>query len=472
MAGMIAAAVGGIVVGFFGGAPLQVSGPAAGLTVLVYGVVQQFDWPVVCLITALAGLFQVAFGFFKVARVALAITPAVVHGMLAGIGVTIALAQMHVVLGGKPESHTLENIKALPAQVMDMNHPSVLLGVATVAILLAWQYVPKKVKAVPGALVAVSIATIASIVLNMEVKRVDLPENLLNSFTLPKFPEMALWGAVLVSALTIAIVASVESLLSAVATDRMHTGKRANLDREMIGQGIGNTVSGILGGLPVTGVIVRSSANINSGATTRTSAILHGVWVVVFVALLGSVIELIPLSALAGLLVFVGVRLVSMEHIRDLLKHRELPVYAITLLGVVMKDLLVGVGVGLAFAVIMLIHRLTRLELKVTQRDIDWHVSIGGSLTFLNVPRLTSELARIPAGARVHVEMHTDLMDHAAFEALHSWEHNHLRTGGDVDIDELHDDWYHMASNDQPKHHRTPLGRPTLRVATQGESNS
>lgn len=457
MAGMIAAAVGGIVVGLAGGAPLQVSGPAAGLTVLVYGVVQQFPWPVVCLITVLAGLIQLAFGFFKVARVALAITPAVVHGMLAGIGVTIALAQLHVVMGGKPESHALENLKQLPAQMAEMNQPSVILGVVTIAILLAWQYVPKALKAVPGALVAITVATLASLALKMEVKRVDLPENLLSGFTLPQMPRADLWGAVMVSALTIAIVASVESLLSAVATDRLHTGPRANLDREMIGQGLGNTISGMLGGLPVTGVIVRSSANINSGAKTKLSAILHGVWVVFFVALLGSLIEKIPLSALAGLLVFVGVRLVSMEHIRDLIKHRELPVYLATAVGVVGKDLLVGVAVGLVLAILMLIHRLTRLEMKVAERADDWHVDIGGSLTFLNVPRLSQELQRIPEGAQVYVEMHTDLIDHAAFEALHNWEKNHLRTGGDVSIDELHDDWYHMATNDQPKRHRTPL---------------
>lgn len=459
MAGMIAAAVGGIVVGLAGGAPFQVSGPAAGLTVLVYGVVQQFPWPVVCLITVLAGLIQLAFGFFKVARVALAITPAVVHGMLAGIGVTIALAQLHVVMGGKPESHTLENLKQLPTQFSGMNHPSVILGVVTIAILLVWQYVPKSLKAVPGALVAITVATLASMALKMDVKRVDLPENLMSGFTLPQVPTAGLWGAVLVSALTIAIVASVESLLSAVATDRLHTGPRANLDREMVGQGLGNAVSGMLGGLPVTGVIVRSSANINSGAKSRLSTILHGVWIILFVALLGTLIEKIPLSALAGLLVFVGVRLVSMEHIRDLIKHRELPVYLVTLLGVVGKDLLVGVGIGIALSVLMLIHRLTRLKVEATSRgDLDWYVNIEGSLTFLTVPKLSAELARIPEGAQVHVELHTDLMDHAAFEALHNWEKNHLRAGGDVLIDELHDDWYHMASNDQPKRHRTPLG--------------
>ncbi len=458
MAGLIAAAVGGIVVGFFGGAPLQVSGPAAGLTVLVYGVVQQFqDWRIVCLVTVLAGLIQLAFGFAKVARSALAITPAVVHGMLAGIGVVITLAQLHVVLGGRPESSALKNLQALPSQIADLHTPAAILGLATIAILLGWLYVPKKLKMIPGALVAVTVATVASIVFKLDVKRVDLPENLLNSFALPLIPASSLWTAVLVSALTIAIVASVESLLSAVATDKMHTYPRADLDRELVGQGLANTVSGLLGGLPVTGVIVRSSANIQSGATSRRSAILHGAWVVVFVALLGSLIEQIPLCVLAGLLVFVGVRLVSMEHIRDLRRHGELPVYLVTLGGVVFKDLLVGVGIGLALSIVLLLRRLAHIEIKVTERSDGWHVDLGGSLTFVTVPRLTAELARVPAGVPVHVEMHTDFMDHAAFESLHTWEAGHRRTGGEVLIDELHDNWYHRAVHEEPGGARTPI---------------
>lgn len=467
MAGLIAAAVGGIVVGLFGGAPLQVSGPAAGLTVIVAGVVSQFEWRVACLITVLAGLLQIGFGVLKVARSALAITPSVVHGMLAGIGVVIALAQLHVVLGGAPESHALKNLQELPAQIRDLHGPATILGLITMVILFGWLYVPAKVKAVPGALVGITVSTLVSVIFNMDVKRVDLPNNLLANFSLPAVPAMPLWGAVVTSALMIAVVASVESLLSAVATDRMHNGPRADLDREMVGQGLGNTVSGLLGGLPVTGVIVRSSANINSGAKTRLSGIMHGVWVIFFVALLGSLIEKIPLASLAGLLVFVGIRLVSMEHIRDLIKHRELPVYLVTLVGVVAKDLLVGVGIGLALSVILLLRRLALMDAKIRQTDDGWHVNLRGSLTFVTVPRLTAALAEVPPGVRVHLELHTDFLDHAAFEALHTWETGHLRTGGEVIVDEPHDDWYHHAVNETPKRHRTPL-RTTGRVATAG----
>lgn len=444
MAGLIAAAVGGIVVGLLGGAPLQVSGPAAGLTVLVFTVIQQHGWGTACLVTVLAGLIQLGLGFLRVSRAALAITPAVVHGMLAGIGVTIALAQLHVVLGGSPESSALKNLHDLPAQVLGLHTPAAVLGLITFGLLAAWPKLPKRVRAIPGALGAVAVGTLVAEVFHLDVKRVDLPDNLLAGISLPTLPTNG-WGPVIVSALTIAVVASVESLLSAVATDKMHTGKRANLDRELVGQGAANTISGLLGGLPVTGVIVRSSANINAGAKSRLSATLHGVWIVLFVALLGSTIERIPLSVLAGLLVYVGMKLVSLDHIRELTSHREAPIYFATLAGVVGLNLLAGVGIGIAMAVFMLLRRMSHVRFRVRPEGEAWRVAIDGSLTFMSLPKLNKSLSEVPAGAEVHLELHVDYMDHAAFEALHSWEKSHELGGGKVYVDEVHEDWYSKA---------------------------
>lgn len=458
LSGLIAAAAGGIVVGLCGGAPLQVSGPAAGLTVLVFGLTQKYQWPVVCAITVMAGLIQVGLGLLRIARTCLAISPAVVHGMLAGIGIVIALAQMHVLLGGSPESSAWKNLKELPQQVIDVHTHSAILGLITLGVLIAWQFVPPRVRVLPGALVAVLLGTLISNIAWFDVERVKLPANLF-AFTWPQFSGADM-GALITAALTIAMVASVESLLCAVATDKLHTGPRANLDKELVGQGVGNTVSGLLGGLPVTGVIVRSSANVSSGAQTRLSAILHGVWVMAFVLFFSSQLQRIPLCVLAGLLVFVGVRLVNLHHIRELAEHNEAVIYFVTVFGVAFLNLLAGVGLGIALAVVLLLRRLSRINVITEERASKWHVRIEGTLSFISVPQLTAELERIPTGAIVDVDLMIDFMDHAAFEALHSWRVTHEKLGGSVDIDELHEAWYESAASGSPMSQKSDVQAP------------
>jgi carbonic anhydrase len=469
MSGLIGCAVGGIVAGLIGGAPLQVTGPAAGLTVIVFGIVQKYGWPTTCAITVGAGLLQLAFGGLRIARACLAISPAVVHGMLAGIGVVIALAQIHIVLGGSPQSSAWANLRELPGQIIGLHSPAALVGLLTIAILVAWQYVPKRLRSLPGALIAVVISTLVANLFQMNVRFVELPANLMSAFTLPRI-EGNDWGGIVTAVLTVGIVASVESLLCAVATDKLHSGPRANLDRELIGQGAANTLSGLVGGLPVTGVIVRSSANITAGAQTRWSAVMHGIWIVLFVALLGSLVERIPLCALAGLLVYVGVRLVNFHHIKELINRREAPVYFVTLLGVVFWNLLAGVGLGIGLAIILLLRRLSSTQIIVEEKSNRWHARISGTLTFLSVPQLTAALAAIPEGTTVDVDLAVDFMDHAAFEALHSWRVSHEKLGGRVDIDELHEIWYENAVNGTPKTERTAVPMPDGRTAEPARS--
>ena len=462
IAGLIAAAVGGIVVGSFGGAPLQVSGPAAGLTVLVYGIVHTLGWPAACVVTLLAGFMQVALGFLKVGRATLGITPAVVHGMLAGIGLTIALAQACVVFGGKPGATALANVTALPGLMTNGHLPSILLGGLAIAILMVWPRLPKTVQAIPGPLVAVLLPSLISVYGDFDMARVNLPDRLTAGFVLPQVPPASQMLGVLTAALTIAIVASVESLLSAVATDKMHTGPRADLDRELIGQGAANLVSGALGGLPVTGVIVRSSANIRAGAATRASTILHGVWIVLFVALFSPHIERIPLAVLAGLLVHVGLRLVSMHHIKHLLRQKELPVYVATMFGVTFFGLLTGVAAGLALSYAILIYRVGHARISVKPMNDHTHVLIDGTLTSLTVPKMLQSLAAVPTGAPVAIDLHVDYMDHAAYEALHDWERAHVRAGGEVKIVEHQEEWYDARRNSTPRIRKGRTDAPSV----------
>lgn len=459
MAGLIAGVIGGVVAGSLGGSTFQVSGPAAGLTVIVFGVVQQFGWAGACAITALAGVVQMIFGFAKIARGALAISPAVVHGMLAGIGITIALSQLHIVLGGKPEHSALENLKELPHQIATLHGGATVLGLITIGILATWRFMPAPIRRIPGPLAAVATATLISVLtpLGEGVARVDLPEKLFEEHVLPRWPQADI-GAIAMAVLTIALIASVESLLSAVAVDKLHNGPRADLDRELIGQGAANMVSGLLGGLPITGVIVRSSANVAAGAQTRASAILHGIWILLFVALLGSVIERIPLAVLAGLLVHVGISLVKPHDIKELTHHREHWVYWVTVAGVVFRHLLDGVMMGIGLAVCLLLRRLAHLKVTTNPGETRWHVLVEGSLTFLSVPQLTKHLATIPANASVDVDLRVDFMDHAAFEALHNWRLSQERTGGSVDIDERHEAWYAPAVAGHPRMDKTLEG--------------
>jgi carbonic anhydrase len=443
MAGLIAAVIGGIVVGLLGGSRLQVSGPAAGLTVVVADLIAKYGWGVMCAITVAAGLLQIIFGVSRVARAALAISPAVVHAMLAGIGITITLGQLHVLLGGQPGTDALTNIAELPKQLARIHYPAALVGLAVIAMVLIWPMLPRPLLHIPAPLVAVVGATALATVLALEVERVALPGSFLSAVSLPQLPEEN-WGGVLVGVLTVAVIASVESLLSAVAVDKLSAGGPTNFDRELVGQGAANSLSGMLGGLPVTGVIVRSSANVAAGARSKASTVLHGVWVSVFSVLLVGLIELIPLAVLAGLLVVIGMRLVKLADLRSAHRQGELTIYLVTVAGVVFLNLLEGVLIGLGLSLLMVLRRVVWSGVHAQQvwpgsddAPAGWRVVVEGTLSFLSIPRLSRVLAQVPRGSHVVVEMVVDFLDHAAYEHLAGWRAQHEASGGTVAIDEV-----------------------------------
>lgn len=440
MAGLIAAVVGGIVAGAIGGSPLQVSGPAAGLTVVVAEIVGKFGWEVTCLVTLGAGALQILFGLSRTARAALAIAPVVVHAMLAGIGLTIALQQVHVLLGGASQSSAWQNLKALPAAVLNHHLSDVTIGITVVAILLLWPQLPAKARIIPGALVGIVVATVFAVITNSPAERITLAGNFFEALSLPTLtgPSNGDWLGVILSVLTVALIASVESLLSAVAVDKLHTGPRTNLDRELVGQGSANVVSGFLGGLPITGVIVRSSTNVAAGARTRSSAIMHGLWVLLFATLFSNLIQLVPKAALAGLLVVIGIQLVKLAHIKLAWRTGDLVVYAITTLCVVFLNLLEGVGIGFMVAIGILVARVMRARMEArpfgTPGSRQWHIALDGSLSFLSLPRLTTTLAAVPAGTHTTLSINADYMDRACSEAISEWKRAHEASGGTVVI--------------------------------------
>ncbi|MGW3663984.1 SulP family inorganic anion transporter [Streptomyces sp. NPDC005141] len=442
-AGLVAAAVGGLVVGRLGGSPLQVSGPAAGLTVVTAELIHHYGWRATCAITVLAGITQIGLGCLRVARTALAVSPAIVHGMLAGIGVTIAVAQLHIVLGGIPQSSVPDNLVALPDQVARMHPAAVSMSALTLVLLFAWPRIPgragRMLRKVPAALVAVAGATTTASLAGLTLPRVDLPS--WSSHALAGLPEGPVLG-VAAAVLTVTLVCSVQSLLGAVAVDKLVSGRpelqahvgRSGLDRELLGQGAANIVSGALGGLPVAGVAVRSSANVQAGAISRNSTMLHGVFVVVAALLMVPILELIPLASLAALVMAVGIQMVSLHHIRTVTRHREVLVYAVTTLGVVFLGVLEGVALGVSVAVGVALHRLGRTRITHDEKEGVHHVHVRGQLTFLAVPRLSRALHLVPRGADTVVELDGSFMDHAAYESLHDWQSTHTAQGGTVEL--------------------------------------
>ena len=231
------------------------------------------------------------------------------------------------------------------------------------------------------------------------MRRIDLEGSPLDALQLPDIPD-GNWGAVAIGVITVALIASVESLLSAVSVDRMHNGPRTDFNRELIGQGAANIVSGTIGGLPITGVIVRSSTNVNAGAKSRASAIMHGVWILLFTIPFAGLIDEIPTAALAGLLIVIGIQLLKPAHIETAMKQGDLAVYVVTAVSVIFLNLLQGVMIGLALAIALTGWRVIRAKIEAKPVGDEWHVVRRGRGMHLPGPAAADPDADIGPGRR------------------------------------------------------------------------
>ncbi len=448
--GLTTGIIGGLVVGFIAGCPFQVSGPAAGLAVIVYELIQTHGIGMLGPIVILAGAIQLIAGLCRVGQLFRAISPAVIYGMLAGIGVLIFAGQFHVMVDDKPKGSGLQNLISIPEAIVkglwpldgSTHHLAAFLGVLTITVLLAWnKFAPAKLRLIPGAVVAVVTATAVAAMWKLPVQYIQIPDNLWAAIQWSTPDKLvALWsGELLLAAFALAFVASAESLISATAVDHMHEGPRTNYDREMVAQGVGNLLSGVVGGLPMTGVIVRSSANVAAGAATRLSAVLHGAWLLVLVAAMPFVLNLVPTSSLAALLVYTGYKLVNPANIRRLLKYDKLPVavYAVTVVMIVATNLLTGILVGLGLSMVKLLYAFSHMGIRLEHNSanrVDFH--LYGSATFMRLPKLTDALEKLPIQAEVSIHFHDlDYIDHACLEAISTWQQQRVKKGGLVSVE-------------------------------------
>jgi len=449
--GLITGIIGGIVVGALAGSPLQVSGPAAGLAVIVFEIVQKHGLSTLGPILMLAGLIQLAAGALRIGQWFRAISPAVVHGMLAGIGVLIVAGQIHVLFGDTPRAHGVDNLMAIPAALASLSlstlgsaESALIVGGVTIASILLWEKLrPATLKLVPGALLGVIAGTAVAAGLKLDVQRIVVPDSIAAAIATPSWADFGKLGepVLILTAVAIAFIASAETLLSAAAVDRMHDGPRTKYNKELFAQGVGNMLCGAAGALPMTGVIVRSSANVQAGAVTRLSAILHGVWILAFVALLPWLLAQVPSAALAGILVVVGWRLVSLEHVRHLFaRYGLLPaaIWAATFVMVVATDLLTGVLVGMALTLVELVPQLRRIRLKIGERSLgedEREVTLEGAATFLQLPKITRTLDALPDGGVVRLNTQgLNCLDHTCTEVISDWLKSKARTGTRIEL--------------------------------------
>jgi len=324
-----------------------------------------------------------------------------------------------------------------------VHHVAAAIGLLTILTLVAWgRFRPAGLKLIPAPLLAAGLATVVANVMELPISYVKVPESLLDAVTLPTMDRLAHLAEAefLVAGLALAFVASAETLLSAAAVDRMHHGPRARYDRELAAQGVGNLICGILGALPMTGVIVRSSANVQAGARSRLSAILHGIWLLAIVGSVPLLLQRIPTAALAAILVHTGYKLVNVDNLRNLAAYGRLPlvIYGATVAGIVGIDLLTGVLLGIALSVAKLLYQMSHLHLRfdwnAESRRADLHLE--GAATFLRLPALADILDQLPAGTELH--LHFDRLtyiDHACMDLLANWDRQNREKGSQLVVE-------------------------------------
>ncbi|MFJ5302377.1 SulP family inorganic anion transporter [Streptomyces sp. NPDC088350] len=437
--GLVTGIVGGIVTGFMRGSSLQVSGPAAGLTVLVFEAVREYGLPALGVIVLATGVLQILMGVLKLGRYFRAISVSVVEGMLAGIGLVLIAGQLYSVAGAKAPASGLDKIAELPGALVDAAGntkalASLALGAATIAVLVLWKRLPAKVRTVPGPLAAVGLATLAALVLGLPVATVEV-QGLLGSLQSPPlgaFGDLAQVG-MLGTIVAFTLIASAESLFSAAAVDRLHKGPRTEYDKELVAQGAGNALCGLLGALPMTAVIVRSAANVQAGARTKASRVLHGVWLLLFAALLPNVLAYIPIPALAGILVHAGAKLIPVREIVSLWReHRgEALILVVTALSIVAVSMFEGVLIGLALAVAKTAWEASHIKLEVVDKGAGpVQAYLSGNATFLRLPKILDSLEALPQDRPVELHLSgLHHLDHACRTALENWAERHSAAG-------------------------------------------
>lgn len=428
VAGLITAIIGGIVVSFFyKGAPLTIKGPAAGLIVIVMAAVSELGegdlalgYKRVLAVCAVAAILQIIFAIFKLARLGRIMPPSVIHGMLAAIGIIIISKQIHILLGTIPKGKVpLELLAEIPNSILNINPELFLIGIFTLMAMVIWPVIPNKyLKTIPAAFIALLIVIPLSIFWHLSSPHtydflnhsfnignnalVNLPQNIFSSWVFPDF-SILLKPIAYKHVLMLALVGSIESVLTVIAVESLkETKEKPNLDIDLLGVGFGNLLSALLGGLPMIAEVVRSKANIDNGAQSQWSNFFHGSFLLVAVLWLSPVIRLVPMAALASMLVITGIRLATPGQLIKTYKIGldQLVLFLITLFMTLATDLLIGIICGIGVKILLHFFRgvkpseIFTIPKEEIQNGNNLEVKVNGPAIFLNYMSLQSTIKK------------------------------------------------------------------------------
>lgn len=460
LGGLIAGVIGGVIVGVASGSSLSVSGPAAGLTAIVGAAIiklggNQNAYQVFLMSVVIAGALQLIMGFLRAGIIGDYIPNSVIKGMLAAIGLILILKQIPHLLGEDADPEGDESFEqgnhkntftALFFAVKHLTPTVALIGFTGIGIMMLWEtpfFKSKKIfQVIPSALVVVVVGTLIS-----EVLKINMPENVLEAkhlVSLPstnselfqafQFPDFSSLSnpQVWISAITLAIVASLETLLGIEAVDKLDSLKRVTpTNRELKAQGLGNMFSGLLGGLPVTSVIVRSSANVNAGATSKISTILHGIFLMLTVLVIPNVLNKIPLAALAAVLIFTGYKLAKVSLFREFFRKGwdQFVPFVVTIIAILCTDLLVGICIGILVGLFFMVRSNFRSSVFVVNDNNNYLIRLRKDVSFLNKPIIKFKLEKVPANSFVLIDAtRADFIDKDVIEEINNFIcHAHLK---------------------------------------------
>jgi MFS superfamily sulfate permease-like transporter len=453
--GLITAIIGGLVVSFFAGSKLTIKGPAAGLIVIVAGAVADFGggetgWHLALGAIVVAGIIQILFGVFKLGKLADLFPLSAIHGMLAAIGLIIIAKQIPVLLDVDPAmtkgKGPLALLGNIPNFIMHLDPKATAIGVISLAVMMGWPYIKHKfIKKIPAPLVVLLIAIPAELIMDFQHTEPKYAlvhiGNLLETVKWNvDFSGIAQTATFIKYVIMFALVGTLESLLTVKAIDMLDPYKRkSDTNKDLIAVGIGNTLAGILGGLPMISEVARSSNNVGNGAKTRWANFFHGFFILVFVLLAVHLIELIPNTALAAMLITVGIKLAHPKEFIHIFKigKEQLAIFLVTIFFTLFEDLLVGIAAGMVLKIIIHIFNgtpvssLLKAPVSVSFEDEHYLVEIEKSAVFTNWLGIKAALEAIPQGMHVKVDLsNTKLVDHSVMENLHHFEQDYKAAGG------------------------------------------